>query len=202
MIVHFNIIFLIIIGLLNGITTSSNINLRFDNTADNLMQQQEKYGIAGLDAPELTKDIEWIDVNGESREAIQLSDYEGKFKVIYCFQSWCPGCHSRGLPALQKMTDALKDNDKVVFLAIQTVFEGSHTNTKDKLLKTQKQYNLTIPFGHDVGDETTNNRSSTMYNYRTGGTPWFIFIDQKGQVVFNDFHLDEAKAIEYLKEVE
>lgn len=163
---------------------------------------QKKYAIAGENAPELDKGIYWIDANGKEREAVQLSDYEGKFKVIYCFQSWCPGCHSKGLPALQKMTEALKNSDKVVFLAVQTVFEGHHTNTKDKLLTTQKQYNLAIPFGHDVGNETTNNRSSTMINYKTGGTPWFIFIDQKGKVVFNDFHIDEEKAIAYLKGIE
>ena len=55
---------------------------------------------------------------------IKLADFEGKFKVIYCFQSWCPGCHSAGLPNLKKMVNALQDNDKVAFLAVQTVFEG------------------------------------------------------------------------------
>lgn len=192
---NINRILLISVGLLSSVIIAN-----LDAYSQN-MHQQKKYGILGGDAPELDKAIYWIDVNGKERETLQLSDYEDKFKVIYCFQSWCPGCHSRGLPALQKMMEALKNNDKIVFMAIQTVFEGIHTNTKDKLLKTQEQYNLEIPFGHDVGDETTNNRSSTMYNYKTGGTPWFIFIDQQGKVVFNDFHLDEEKAIEYLKEV-
>jgi len=40
-----------------------------------------------------------------------------------------------------------------------------------------------------------------MRDYRSGGTPWFIFIDQEGTVVFNDYHLDVDKAIEYLKEM-
>jgi len=82
---------------------------------------------------------------------------------------------------------------------IQTVFEGFHINTKEKLKETQNKYQLPIPFGHDVGNEKTGNRSSTMYHYKTGGTPWFIFIDQNNQVVFNDFHLDVDKTIEYLK---
>jgi len=118
--------------------------------------------------------------------------------VIYGFQSWCPGCHSRGLPALKKMSEALKGNDKVDFMAIQTVFEGSHTNTKDKLLETQEKYGLDIPFGHDAGTNASGNRSVTMGQYRTGGTPWFIFIDPNGQVVFNDFHLNVDAAIDYL----
>jgi len=58
--------------------------------------------------------------------------------VIYGFQSWCPGCHSQGLPSLQKMVDALKDNKSVEFYAVQTVFEGEHANTKEKMLEVQK----------------------------------------------------------------
>lgn len=159
------------------------------------------YGIEGQKAPELQIN-EWIDEKGNKTAPIQLSDYEGKFKIIYCFQSWCPGCHSRGLPALQEMTKALKDNKNVTFLAIQTVFEGHHANTYEKMLETQHNYELQIPFGHDPGDETTKNRSKVMYDYRTGGTPWFIFIDQRNNVVFNDYHLNVKEAIKFLKTIQ
>ena len=87
----------------------------------------------------------WIGADGNKIEQVKLSDFKGKFKVLYCFQSWCPGCHSRGLPALKNMVDALADNDAVVFLAIQTVFEGFEANTYDKMLETQKQYDLKKP---------------------------------------------------------
>ncbi len=166
-----------------------------------MTNQEVKYGIEGFQAIELTKDIEWVDEHGKTSEPIQLANYQGKFKVLYGFQAWCPGCHSRGLPALKKMVDALKDNDQVAFFAIQTVFEGAHTNTKEKMLAIQKKYDLAIPFGHDVGNEKTENRSSTMFNYRTGGTPWFIFIDQNDTVIFNDFHLNVDQAIHFLKDI-
>lgn len=81
---------------------------------------------------------DWIDANGNKADQIKLFDYKGKFKVVYCFQSWCLGCHSMGLPSLQKMVDALEDNDKVAFLAVQTVFEGHPANTYDKMVETQK----------------------------------------------------------------
>jgi len=158
---------------------------------------QQSYGIEGHKAPELNV-AQWIDTNGDLTSDIKLKDLAGKFKVIYCFQSWCPGCHSQGLPALQQMVKALEGNDMVAFLAIQTVFEGFESNTFDKMRETQQSYELKIPFGHDIGDDSTRNISHTMYHYRSGGTPWFIFIDQNDQVVFNGFHLNTEKAIEYL----
>lgn len=166
-----------------------------------IMTNQNKYGVEGYQAPELFKDIKWVDAKGKDTKSIQLVDHKGNFKVIYCFQSWCPGCHSRGLPALQQMQEALKGNDKVSLFAIQTVFEGKSANTYEEMKKVQKKYDLAIPFGHDEGNEETGSISSTMRNYRTGGTPWFILIDQNDTVIFNDFHLNTEKAIEYIQEV-
>ncbi|PHS10118.1 MAG: thiol-disulfide isomerase [Kordia sp.] len=143
----------------------------------------------------------WINAEGKKTTEIKLSDYKGKFKVVYCFQHWCPGCHSKGLPDLKKMVTALEGNDKVVFLAIQTVFEGHHANTYDKIIETQKKYELKIPFGHDAGDDG-NSRSNIMTNYKTGGTPWFILIDQKDNIIFADFHLNVEGAIEAIKSLD
>jgi len=140
----------------------------------------------------------WIDANGNKIEPIKLSNFKGKFKIIYCFQSWCPGCHSKGLPDLKTMVEALKGNNHIEFLAIQTVFEGYDSNTYEKMVETQKKYELKIPFGHDAGDDGKS-RSNIMTNYKTGGTPWFIFIDRHDNVVFSDFHLNPDVAIEFLK---
>jgi thiol-disulfide isomerase/thioredoxin len=153
-----------------------------------------------FNAPEFdVKD--WVDANGNKTGQVKLSDFKGKFKVVYCFQSWCPGCHSVGLPNLQKMVKALSTNGNVVFVAIQTVFEGHHENTFDKMLETQRKYELKIPFGHDAGDDGKS-RSNFMQSYQTGGTPWFVFIDQNDKVVFADFHLNVDAAINYLKSIE
>lgn len=153
-----------------------------------------------FNAPEFNvKD--WVDANGNKTDQVKLSDFKGKFKVVYCFQSWCPGCHSVGLPNLQKMVAALKGNDKVAFAAIQTVFEGYHENTFAKMLETQKKYELKIPFGHDAGDDGKS-RSNFMESYQTGGTPWFVFIDQNDKIVFADFHINVDIAITVLKSIE
>ncbi len=175
-------------------------NAQMDINSLKMQTRSHNYGIAGSSAPELRVG-NWIEAEGKETEAIGLKNYEGKFKVIYCFQSWCPGCHSRGLPALQEMVTALEGNSKVAFLAIQTVFEGKHANTFERMKEVQKQYDLDIPFAHDEGDSTTRNISSVMHDYKTGGTPWFILIDQNNQVVFNDYFLNTEKAIEYLKAI-
>ena len=150
-----------------------------------------------LRAPEFSVN-QWIDSKGNKTNPIKLSDFKEKFKVIYCFQNWCPGCHSKGLPDLKKMVDALDGKENVVFLAIQTVFEGHDANTYDKIVETQKRYALNIPFGNDAGDDNKS-KSNIMTNYKTGGTPWFIFIDKHDNVVYSDFHLNPVAAIEFFK---
>ena len=82
-----------------------------------------KYGIEGHPAIELNVPT-WIDENGIDAGPYKLKDLAGKFIVLYCFQSWCPGCHRTGFPSLQQMVSATKENDKVAFMAIQTVFRG------------------------------------------------------------------------------
>jgi len=143
----------------------------------------------------------WIDPSGNSIEPLKLSALKGKFIVLFCFQSWCPGCHSKGLPDLKKMVEALEGKENVFFLAVQTVFEGFESNTHEKIATVQKDYNLKIHFGHDAGSEKMPG-SNIMRNYKTGGTPWFIFIDKAYNIVFSDFHLNAQAAIQYLKAIE
>ena len=144
--------------------------------------------------PELKVDY-WIDAEGHPTQ-FNLAQHEGKWVILKCFQSWCPGCHKHGFPSLKKMSDALATLENVVFAGIQTVFEGHGVNTKDKVREIQLQYDLRLPMGHDPGTSSAHPR--TMKDYRTGGTPWIIVIDPERNVVFNDFRIDTDKAIEYL----
>ncbi len=182
--------------MLLSISVIVQINTKLKNRMNNNSNTLEK---PIFTAPEFdVKD--WVDAKGNKTDQIKLADFKGKFKVVYCFQSWCPGCHSQGLPDLKKMVEALEDNDKVAFLAVQTVFEGHHENTYEKMVGTQKQYDLKIPFGHDAGDDGKS-RSNIMTNYQTGGTPWFILIDKHNNVVFADFHINADAAIKFLKQI-
>jgi thiol-disulfide isomerase/thioredoxin len=156
-----------------------------------------QYGIKGRIAPELKVDY-WIDKNGQPTD-FKLADHAGKWVFLKCFQSWCPGCHAHGFPALKKISDALSGNPGVAFAGIQTVFEGRYTNTVDKVREIQLRYDLKVPMGHDPGVE--DGYPATMIDYRTGGTPWMILISPQREVVFNDFSINVERAIDYLEKV-
>ena len=80
-------------------------------------------GIAGELAPELEVPY-WIDGDGQPTKAFSIAENKGKWVILKCFQNWCPGCHSHGFPALQKLVAEFGENDQVKFAAIQTTFEG------------------------------------------------------------------------------
>ena len=141
-------------------------------------------------APELRVDY-WIDGEGTPRSPLRLSDLGTGYKVIYCFQHWCSGCHASGFPTLKKLVASLSDRG-FGFAVVQTVFEGAHENTRERLRETQSRYSLSIPFGHDDG---RNGHPTIMADYKTGGTPWFIVIDPSGAIIHSDFRVDADAVI-------
>jgi thiol-disulfide isomerase/thioredoxin len=141
------------------------------------------YGIEGKIAPHIKIDY-WLD--GDGKEMSNIDPFlDPNYKLIFCFQSWCPGCHSRGFPALKEFMGKLEGNKKLSFYVLQTVFEGFEQNTKEQLALAQKKYQLRIPFGQDGGKES--GRSQFIDKFNSGGTPWFILIGPDNRVMFNDF---------------
>ena len=159
------------------------VSINFDASAQRLgilYQPAPSWGVS-----------EWFQLPA-GKATLDVADFKGKVIYLYCFQNWCPGCHSHGFPLLQKLTGHYKDNDVVVFVAVQTTFEGFFTNTFEGAQKIAERYSLKIP----VGQSGSNGQlSQLMVSYRTGGTPWSIVIDKKGIVQFNDFHIYGADAI-------
>jgi len=140
---------------------------------------------------------DWINADGTTMDKpLVLSDLGDGYKIIYCFQHWCPGCHSRGFPTLKYLHDKLKDQG-FGFAVIQTVFEGGEVNTFEKLHANQEQYGLSIPFGHDTPQEGET-YPTFMMDYRSAGTPWFTVIDPDGHVVHADFRLDPVRFLKAL----
>ncbi|MDP6945669.1 MAG: TlpA disulfide reductase family protein [Myxococcota bacterium] len=150
-------------------------------------------GIVGQPAPTWQGLHTWFQLP-TGKKALDVSDFKGKVVYLYFFQSWCPGCHSRGFPTLKHVRHQFGARDDVVFVAVQTVFEGFYTNTAKKALSTVQDFGLDIPVAHDPG--SADSGSVLMRRYRSGGTPWTILIDRKGIVRFNGFrlHPDQARA--------
>ncbi len=159
---------------------------------------KHSYGIVGRVAPEL-EISDWIDGDGKST-TFKLAEHKGKFVFMEFWQSWCPGCHSHGFPALKKISDAFKNSKHFAAVAIQTTFEGHTINTSDKMREIQQRYNLDIVFGHDAGDPKSHGHPKTMVDYRSGGTPWAVLISPEGKVLFNDFQINADGAIKLLDE--
>ncbi|MCB2063675.1 MAG: redoxin domain-containing protein [Novosphingobium sp.] len=153
------------------------------------------FGHTHQQAPELRVPY-WIDGEGNEIDGLSLADLGEGYKIIYCFQHWCPGCHSFGFPMLKRLVEALSGKG-FGFAVVQTVFEGAEQNTRERLQETQERYALDLPFGHDE-PAPGERHPSVMEDYRTGGTPWFIVIDPKGEIVFSDFRLDGDKLIDAL----
>ena len=156
--------------------------------------QKPKGGIKGQKAPAITVD-KWVSLP-EGSNAPTPDSLKGKVIYLYCFQSWCPGCHSSGFPTLQKVSKQYKDDDEVQCIAVQTVFEGFGTNPQEKALAMAKKYQLSnIPVGHSGSKEKS---SAIMSGFKTRGTPWTIIIGKDGIVKFNDFHIKADAAIKLI----
>ncbi len=155
-----------------------------------------KPGIVGKSAPSWGV-REWINLP-DKKTTLDIAEFKGKVVYLFCFQSWCPGCHSSGFPTLRTMIDRFQDADDVAFVAVQTVFEGFSTNTADRAWETAREYKLNIPVGHSGTD---NRRSVLMQRYRTGGTPWVVIIDKQGIVRYNAFRITPGRAQKMIDEL-
>jgi hypothetical protein len=147
-------------------------------------------GIEGKEAPLLDVDT-WIQLPA-GKERVEITDYPDKVVVMLFFQHWCRASQERELPVLKKLVDHYKGKDGIVFLAIQTTFEGYLENTSDKLEVTARKFDLPIPFGHSP---KLQGLPSVSANYLPAGTPWWVIVDRQGKVEYNGHILDEEEAI-------
>lgn len=178
------------------ISTSNHAFGQSGNAGHPEVNSRPKRGIVGQQAPKW-ETSKWIGLP-EGKTSLDVDDIKGKVTYLYFFQSWCPGCHSRGFPTLKALEQKFRNQSDVAFVAIQTTFEGHRTNTPDKLEAMSKRYNLKIPFGQSKGESGT---PAIMRAYRTGGTPWVIIIDKQGKVVFNDYHVDANAAVAAIEQL-
>lgn len=141
---------------------------------------------------------QWINLP-EGKTTLNPADFEGKVVYLYCFQSWCPGCLRHGFPTLKKVKEHYRNNDRVAFVVIQTVFEGAEQNTFEngKAVVVDK-FGLDIPYGQSGGKGIPE---EIMKRYKTGGTPWSIIIGPDGIVRYSHFYIENDEAIEVIDEL-
>ena len=159
--------------------------------------KQQQGGIEGEQAPPWKID-NW-DGLPDDKQSLDIGDLNGKVVYVYCFQSWCPGCHSHGFPTLKEVQEKFAGAEDVQFVAVQTVFEGFDTNTPERGKEVVRdKFGLDIPLGYDGSEDSP---SSLMSDYHARGTPWTIIIDKKGIVRANGFEIDADDAIELVEEL-
>ena len=100
-----------------------------------MQEDSVQAGITGEPAPELGV-TQWIDAAGQPLADYGLDKMRGKFKLVFCFQDACPGCHLTGFPSLVRMVEAFRGSPFVSFAAVQTVFEDFESNTVDRVQRT------------------------------------------------------------------
>ncbi len=166
-----------------------------------MKSQTARMGITDELAPELGV-TQWVDQSGQPLESFGLDKMPGAYKVIFCFQDACAGCHLTGFPTLMALVEAFRGSSFVSFAAVQTVFENFGSNTYERMLAAQRKYALPIVFGHDAGEGRDGEGSVLMQRYRNGGTPWFIIINPEGVVIYSEFRIDADRVIAALKRAE
>lgn len=82
----------------------------------------DAHGVADQLAPDLGV-TRWVDASGQLLAEFDLAQTPGRYKLLFCFQHACSGCHSSGFPALKRVVEALGDTDIVSIAVVQTVFE-------------------------------------------------------------------------------
>jgi hypothetical protein len=94
----------------------------------------------------------------------------------------------------KKLEDRFAKAKDVVFLHLQTVWEGTHTNTPKRGPKEVAKYKIKAPNGFDA--HVDGGRTSLfMQRYGTGGTPWTIVIDKRGEVRINEVTPGDVDAL-------
>jgi len=59
-------------------------------------------GIVGQLAPAWSAQRR-VDPQERGRAPLTLADLRGRWKILFCLQSWYPDCHSRGAPTMRAL---------------------------------------------------------------------------------------------------
>lgn len=98
-----------------------------------------------------------------------LSDYRGQVVLINFWASWCPPCRTE-MPAMQRVFEAYKDQDFVIFAV-----NATHQDSPGKAVEFSEVNGLTFPILFDYDGMVTS-------QYLVRSFPTSFFIDRDGIV--------------------
>jgi thiol-disulfide isomerase/thioredoxin len=142
--------------------------------------------------------MKWANVPGGAATPPATLFYN-KVVFVSCFQAWCPGCRTYGIPMTKLLLDKYRGNPNIVIMFLQTVFEGHSTNTFDRGLRE-----LTVTHGIQnplyAFEASAGNMQSTpfMKTYKTGGTPSFVIFRKDASVAYQGIPRNSPKLHEWV----
>ena len=114
------------------------------------------------------------------------SDFFGKSTLILIFSLGCPGCLGRAIPFANRMVVENQDNLNVI--GIHSNFEGVDFSL-EKFQKAKDDFFIRFDFFKD------KNFNTTFLDYGAGGTPHWLLVDEKGNLVYSIFGSDPNNAL-------
>ncbi len=94
----------------------------------------------------------------------------------------------------KKLEQSFANANDVVLMHVQTVWEGTQTNTPQRGPKEVEKYDIKAANGFDAHVDGART-SIIMQQFGTGGTPWTIIIDKRGEVRVNEVTPGDVDAL-------
>ncbi len=126
----------------------------------------------------------------KGKRVLDVGDYSGKVVYLHFFQAGCAVCQGESIPTMKMVKEYYAGNETVAFVAIQTVFEQTDTNTLKAGVKLLQSKGLDVACGHAAGDTVPE----IAGRYKAAGTPWTVIIGPYGIVKYSNMLIEDEQA--------